>query len=128
MVGIERKNENSSADARDIPASCPAAMVDIEREVPGNTADRIWQAPIQIACPRLMASIFQVWMRVPGAPGPAASDDAFIASTIHITIPPISREAPMMYRLSRCLPMVLVNRNAGIAVVTKATAVRPRGW
>ncbi len=43
-----------------MPASCPAAMVAMEREVPGNTAERIWQAPIQIAWPRLMASIFQV--------------------------------------------------------------------
>jgi len=41
MVGIERKNENSRAEARDIPAICPAAIVDIEREVPGNTAERI---------------------------------------------------------------------------------------
>ncbi len=48
IVGIERKNENSRAEARDIPASCPAAMVDIERDVPGKTADRIWHAPIQI--------------------------------------------------------------------------------
>ena len=60
MVGMERKNENSSADARDMPANCPAAIVDIDRDVPGNTADRIWQAPIQIAWPRLMASIFHV--------------------------------------------------------------------
>src|SRR6185312_13492979 len=60
MVGIERKNENSSADARAIPAICPAAMVDIDRDVPGNTAERIWHAPIQIAWPRLINSIFQV--------------------------------------------------------------------
>ena len=60
IVGIERKNENSKAEARDIPASCPAAMVDIDREVPGNTAEKIWQAPIQTAWPRLIASIFQV--------------------------------------------------------------------
>src|SRR6266849_979111 len=73
IVGIDRKNENSSAEARDIPANCPAAIVDMDRDVPGNTADRIWQAPIHIACPRLIASIFQVWMRLPGAPGPAAS-------------------------------------------------------
>src|SRR5215470_1471308 len=49
IVGMDRKNENSSADARDIPASCPAAIVDIDREVPGNTADRIWHAPIHTA-------------------------------------------------------------------------------
>src|SRR5206468_4545861 len=42
IVGIDRKNENSSADARVIPAICPAAIVDIDRDVPGNTAERIW--------------------------------------------------------------------------------------
>src|ERR1700722_16586085 len=57
IVGMDRKNENSSADARDIPASCPAAIVDIERDVPGNTAERIWHAPIQTACPRLISSM-----------------------------------------------------------------------
>src|SRR5580658_6014868 len=60
IVGIERKNENSRAEARDIPANCPAAIVDIDREVPGKTAERIWHAPIQIACPRLIASMVQV--------------------------------------------------------------------
>src|SRR5579871_159306 len=60
IVGMETKNENSSAEARDIPAICPAAIVDIEREVPGNTAENIWQNPIQIDWPRLMSSIFHV--------------------------------------------------------------------
>src|SRR5205085_6842198 len=50
MVGIETKNENSSAAERDSPALWPAAMVAIEREVPGKTAESVWQAPIQIAC------------------------------------------------------------------------------
>src|SRR5947207_13493544 len=49
IVGMERKKENSSADARDIPAICPAAIVDMERDVPGNSADSIWHAPIQTA-------------------------------------------------------------------------------
>src|SRR5207237_3075837 len=96
MVGIERKNENSSADARDMPAICPAAMVDIDRDVPGNTAERIWQAPIQIAWPRLIASILQVWIRL-GASGPSFSARALIASTIHITMPPIRSDIPLMY-------------------------------
>src|SRR5580765_2803620 len=116
MVGIDTKKENSSADARDIPASCPAAIVDIEREVPGNTAESIWHAPIQMACPTLMESIRQVWINELGAPSPAASDLALRASTSHITIPPINSELPMMARLSRCLPMTFVNRKAGIAV------------
>ena len=60
MVGMERKNENSRADARDIPATCPAAIVDIEREVPGKTAERIWHVPIHTAYSKLIASIFQV--------------------------------------------------------------------
>src|ERR1700730_15210271 len=102
-------------------------MVDMERDVPGNTPEKIWQKPIHTACPRLMFSIFQVWMRPPPADGPAASDLAFIASTIHITTPPSSSDQPMIARLSKCLPIVLVSRYEGIAVITKATAVRPRG-
>jgi len=50
MVGMERKKENSKAEERDIPASWPAEMVLMERLVPGKTAERIWQAPIQMAC------------------------------------------------------------------------------
>src|ERR1035438_5432416 len=98
---MERKNENSSAEARDIPASCPAAIVDMERDVPGNTADKIWHAPIHTACARDIVSIFQVWMRPPPADGPAASELAFMASMIHMTIPPTRRAVPMMVRLSR---------------------------
>src|SRR5437660_1423883 len=49
IVGMERKKENSSAALRDMPVTCPAAMVDMEREVPGKTAEAIWQIPIQIA-------------------------------------------------------------------------------
>src|SRR6516165_9364192 len=45
IVGIDRKNENSRAAARDIP---------------GNTADRIWHAPIHTACPRLVSSMCHV--------------------------------------------------------------------
>ena len=62
--GMERKNENSSAAVRDNPAVCPAAIVDIDREVPGKTADRIWTAPIQTACGRLISSICVVRGRV----------------------------------------------------------------
>src|SRR6476661_8528815 len=57
IVGIDRKNENSSADLRDIPAICPAAMVDIERDVQGKTAERICHAPIQTACRRFISSM-----------------------------------------------------------------------
>src|SRR5437588_10716797 len=60
IVGIDRKNENSNADARDMPAICPAAIVDIDREVPGNTAEKIWQHPIAPACPRLVYAICHV--------------------------------------------------------------------
>ena len=49
---MERKKENSSAASRDIPATCPAAIVHIEREVPGKTAESTWTAPIQIAVGR----------------------------------------------------------------------------
>src|SRR6202040_4436377 len=103
MVGMERKNENSRADARDIPASCPPAMVDMERDVPGNRPEKIWQKPIHTACPMLIASIFHVRMLLAGAPGPAASDLALAASMIHITIPPMRSDQPMIGTLSRGL-------------------------
>src|SRR5882724_3181531 len=66
IVGIERKKENSRADARDIPATCPAAIVDMDRDVPGNNAERIWQAPIQIASPNPISSICQILIALPG--------------------------------------------------------------
>ena len=34
----------------------------------------------------------------------------------------------MTRRLSRCLPMTLDSRNAGMAVTTKATSVKVSGW
>src|SRR6266481_9723902 len=110
---MDRKNENSNAEARDIPANCPAAIVDMEREVPGKTADRIWQAPIQIAWPPWMSSIFQVWMGDPGAPGPACSQGDFMASMTRITIPPNNSDVPITYKLSRLFPISLVSRNEG---------------
>src|SRR5215471_14263966 len=73
IVGIDKKKENSNADARDIPANCPAAMVDIDRDVPGNTADRIWHAPIHTACPRLISFMCHVRISPVLDPSPAAS-------------------------------------------------------
>src|ERR1700758_783763 len=81
IVGNATKNENSSADARDIPANCPPTIVDMDRDVPGNTAEKIWQNPTQTACPKLISSMCHVRMRLSGAPGPACSDFAFLAST-----------------------------------------------
>src|SRR5882762_7709663 len=80
---MERKKENFRAAARDIPAICPEVMVDIERDVPGKTAERIWQAPIQTACSRFISSLRHVRMRVPASVGPAFSAFAFMASTPH---------------------------------------------
>src|SRR5258708_30569606 len=99
MVGMERKKENSSAAARDMPAICPAAMVDMERDVPGKTADAIWQMPIQIACGSVVSSRCSVlwWPLGGGVPKRA--------STIHITIPPTRSDDPIMTRLSRHFPM-----------------------
>src|SRR5437762_7384627 len=66
IVGIDRKNENSRADARDIPAICPAAIVDMERDVPGKSAERIWHAPIQTAWISPMSSVCQILIGPPG--------------------------------------------------------------
>src|ERR1700688_3581876 len=110
MVGMERKKTPGAAP-RDIPAICPAVIVDIDREVPGKTPDNIWQAPIHIACPRLMLSIRHVWMRLfAPAVSPVASDFEFIQSTSHITTPPTTSAVPITYKLSRFLPITLVRR------------------
>src|SRR5205823_4913367 len=115
IVGIDRKNENSSAAGRDSPAIWPAAIVDIERDVPGNTAERIWQAPIQIDWARLISSMCVTRGRVN------------TASTIHITMPPTMSEMVITHRLSRFLPITFVNAHAGTAVTTNATIIKLSG-
>ena len=60
MVGIESRKLNSSAAGRSRPAIWPAAMVDMEREVPGKTAESVWQRPIQMACGRVICSTWVV--------------------------------------------------------------------
>src|SRR5215470_12496395 len=114
MVGIERKKENSNTEGLDIPANCPAVIVDMEREVPGKTAENIWQKPIQIACSGVTSSIASVLCLPPAGVGPK------IASTIHIKIPPITNDHPMTLKLSRLSPIFLCNSHAGPAVTTNA--------
>ncbi len=46
----------------------------------------------------------------------------------HMTTPPMTSAAPMITRLSRCLPITLVSRNAGAAVQTKAITTSVSGW
>src|SRR5271157_98775 len=60
MVGMERKKENSNAAGRLMPANSPAVIVDIERDVPGNTAESTWHKPIQIAWPIDISSLSSV--------------------------------------------------------------------
>src|SRR5207249_9479328 len=84
IVGIDRKKENSSAAGRDMPTTCPAAIVDIDRDVPGKIAERICAAPIQTACGKVISSMCVTRGRVK------------TVSTIHITIPPIRRAEPII--------------------------------
>src|SRR5207244_2122680 len=114
--GIERQNENASAAGREKPAICPAAIVLIERDVPGKTADKIWHAPIQIAWNKFISSMCVTRTRVK------------VASTIHITTPPTSNAMLITHRLSRFLPITLVKAQDGSAVTMNATMVRPNGW
>ncbi len=52
------RNENSAAAGREVmPASMAAKMVAAEREVPGNTAARIWPRPTQNATLQVRASL-----------------------------------------------------------------------
>jgi hypothetical protein len=49
IVGIAKRNENSTAFCRDSPVSCPPTIVAAERDTPGMT-DRDWMTPIAVAC------------------------------------------------------------------------------
>ena len=100
---------------RDIPITCPAEIVIIDRDVPGNAADRIWAAPIQIAWSRLMSSTRSMRGRLNNA------------STAHMTAPPISSAAPIMGRFSRCLEISFSAKTHGPAVTTNAMIVRLSG-
>src|SRR5439155_25192921 len=108
IVGIDRKNENSSAAGRDMPATWPAAIVDMEREVAGKTADRICAAPIQMACGKVISSMYVTRGRVK------------VASTIHMITPPMKSAQLITQRFSRFFPICFVNAHAGTAVTTNA--------
>ena len=71
-------------------------MVDIEREVPGKTAERICAAPIQTACGSVISSMCIVRGRVK------------TASTIHMMIPPMRSARAITQRFSRFLPICFV--------------------
>jgi len=85
---------NSRAAGRSRPAIWPAAMVDMEREVPGKTAESVWQSPIQIAWGNDISSTSRV----------LASRRAAQASTDHMTMPHNEqRPGPFLMRLPRFL-------------------------
>jgi hypothetical protein len=73
-------------------------MVDIERDVPGKTADRICTAPIQSACGSVISSM--VWVR-----GLRQT-----TSTIHMITPPMRRAHAITLRLSKFWPICFFNR------------------
>jgi len=101
---------------RDSPASSPAAIVAIERDVPGNTGASVWHIPTHNACPNVIVS---------------TSPDGrcpYIASTAHIIIPPTMNEVPMITRLSRCFPMIFSESSASADVHANAYNVRLSGW
>ena len=60
MVGMESRKLNSRAVGRSRPANWPLAIVDMEREVPGKMAERVWQRPIQMAWPSPISSTWRV--------------------------------------------------------------------
>lgn len=111
-----------------MPATCPPAMVAIDREVPGKTAEKTWQKPIQAACRRLICSTVAVQffeLAVFGTAPPFRSP--YATSTPHMTTPPTISETPMTLRLPRFSPMTFVRSRAGTAVTTNATPVSVRG-
>src|SRR4029079_8669967 len=81
IVAIESRKLNSKAEGRSIPTSCPAAIVAIDRDVPGKIADSDWHIPIHIYCTSPISSTCTV----------VGSNREDLASMTHITTPPISR-------------------------------------
>ena len=58
MVGMPTRKANSVAAGRSVrPTSMAAKMVEAEREVPGNTAARIWHSPTQTATFQVTTSL-----------------------------------------------------------------------
>ncbi len=118
MVGMESRKLNSRAEGRSRPASWPAAMVDMEREVPGKMAESVWQRPIQMAWARLISSTWVV----------LALRRALQASMIHMTMPPMSSARAIALRLPRFFSLHLCSSRAGAEVKAKAMRVREMGW
>jgi hypothetical protein len=85
MVGMETRKLNSRAAGRSRLTNWPAAMVDMEREVPGKTAESVWQRPIQMAWGRDICSTSWV----------LASRWEAQTSTAHMTMPPMSSARAM---------------------------------
>src|SRR4030095_14359795 len=90
-------------------------MVDIEREVPGKTADAICAKPIQAAWGNDISSI----RRVRGL--------RQNASTSHMTTPPMNNAHAITQRFSRFCPICFFKRNDGTAVITNAIITSPSG-
>src|SRR5438874_8359535 len=98
-----------------MPTTCPAAIVDIDRDVPGKIAERICAAPIQAAWGKVISSICVTRGRVKRA------------STPHMMTPPMRSANAITQRFSRFLPICFVKAHAGTAVTTNAISVRLNG-
>ncbi len=111
---MDRKNENSSAAGRDIPATCPAAIVDIERDVPGKTAEKIWQRQSR----SLVAGSF--------LPCGSARTGENCIDNPHDNSANEERDDhhPEIFQI---LPITFVNAHAGTAVTTNAIRVKLSG-
>jgi hypothetical protein len=104
-------------------------MVAMDREVPGNTAEKIWQKPTQAAwrgliCSTLAVQLFDV--AAFGAAPPLRSP--YTTSTAHMTTPPAINETPITSRLPRFFPITFVRSSAGTAVTTNEMPVSVSGW
>src|SRR3954454_8227094 len=117
MGGMERRKLNSSAVDRSMPTNCPAAMVDMERDVPGKMAESDCHSPIQMAWPELISS---TWMVL-------GSKREGHASTAHITMPPARRAMAITVRLLRLRSLHFFRSSAGIEVQMKARIVSDSG-
>src|SRR6266700_1435443 len=113
MVGMESRKLNSSAVGLSMPTSCPAAMVDMDREVPGKMAESDWQTPIQMACAKLISSTWTV----------LGSKREAHTSTAHMITPPARRAMAITVMLLRFRSLHFFNKSAGTEVQINARMV-----
>jgi len=130
IVGIESEKTKTPEPKRaTFPLTAPAAIVDIDRRRrPGTPAEKYLARPNpRTRLPQTHVLPYaKCECAFSGSPQPPLFPMwPFSSSTDpHNDSARSAAKLPMMYKLSKCFPITLVSKKAGIAVTTKATRTR----